>query len=405
MYYLKLRKERSSYMKQKVSSKIEANRQTFYEVSQHIGKNPELGHEEYLACNTLTNLLETHEFQVTKEICGLKTAFEAVFDSGKEGPKIGFMAEYDALPQIGHGCGHNLIGTASVAAAIGLTDVINDLGGSIYVYGTPAEETRGGKVTMAEAGVFHHLDAAMMIHPYARYEESGESLAMDAIQFDFYGKAAHAAASPHKGINALDAVIQTFTNINALREHVTSDVRIHGIIPHGGEAANIVPDFARAQFYVRAATRKNLNLVLEKVKNCAKGAALATGAKLKTSFYEFSYDQMHTNQTLSSLFNKNLIEQGIKPEEVCPKTLGGSLDMGNVSQLVPSIHPYIKITDEDYACHTVEFRDAALSEQGFDGLLLGAKTLAHTAYDLLSNPILMQTIKQEFSTWKQIDNG
>ncbi|MBB6448904.1 amidohydrolase [Geomicrobium halophilum] len=387
-------------MKLSIQQSIDKRKMNFYEISQYIGNNPELGHEEYKACEVLTRELRENGFTVTVGTCGLETAFEAVYDSGKPGPKIAFMAEYDALPELGHACGHHLIGTAAVAAGIGLAQALSEAGGAVYIYGTPAEETRGGKVTMAENGVFDHLDVAMMVHPYSRYEESGLSLAMDAIQFDFHGKAAHAAANPHEGINALDAVIQTFNSINALREHVTTDVRIHGIIAEGGQAANIVPDFARAQFYVRAATRAALDPVLEKVKNCAKGAAIATGAELETSFYELSYDDMNTNETLSKIYIDNMIKLGVAREEIHPKQGGGSLDMGNVSQVVPSIHPYVKITDGGLACHTHEFREAALSDQGFEGLLVGAKTMALTAYDILTNADYLRKIKEEFAEWK-----
>lgn len=284
--------------------------------------------------------------------------------------KIGYMAEYDALPDLGHACGHNLIGTMAIAAGIALSKVIDETGGAVYVYGTPAEETKGGKVNMSDEGVLSHLDAAMMVHPSAEHMASGSSLAMDAIQFEFFGRASHAANSPHRGINALDAVIQTFNSINALREHLTSDVRIHGIITDGGQAANIVPDYAKAQFYVRSAKRADLTPILEKVKNCAKGAALATGARLEYSFYEFSYDDMNTNDALSSLYTANALELGVSKDQIKVEEDGGSLDMGNVSQVVPSIHPYVKITDNGADYHTHEFREAALSDEGFEGLIL-----------------------------------
>lgn len=383
-------------MKSTINHEIEQLRSDFYKISQYIGKNPELGHEEFKASKILAETLSTHGFLVEMGTCGLATAFEAVYDSGAPGPSLGFMAEYDALPEIGHACGHNLIGTMAVAAAIGLGKVVKQSGGKIYVYGTPAEETRGGKVTMAEEGIFNHLDVAMMVHPLFRHEKSGSSLAMDAIQFEFFGRSAHAASSPHEGINALDAVIQTFNGINALRQHVTPDVRIHGIIPEGGKAANIVPDYAVAQFYVRAQHRGYLNELLEKVKGCAQGAALATGARLETSFYELSYDDLITNEVLSDVFTENLVELGINPSEIHGKGGGGSLDMGNVSQIVPSIHPYVKICDEPHACHTHEFREAAMSDQGFEGLILGAKCMANTAYDVLTKPELLTKIKEEF---------
>ncbi|MDE5411786.1 M20 family metallopeptidase [Alkalihalobacterium chitinilyticum] len=383
-------------MKNNINQEIEQLRESFYKISQFIGENPELGHEEFKAAKILSEELQKHDFQVQLGTAGLPTAFEAVYDSGLPGPTIGFMAEYDALPELGHACGHNLIGTMAIAAGIGLSKVLKNCGGKIYVYGTPAEETRGGKVTMAEQGIFNHLDVAMMVHPYHRHEKSGSSLAMDAIQFEFFGKAAHAAASPHEGINALDAVIQTFNSINALRQHVTSDVRIHGIIPEGGKAANIVPDHAIAQFYVRAANRSYLNEVVEKVKACAQAAALATSAKLDTSFYEFSYDDMRTNEALSTTFTDNLVQLGIQEASIHEKGSGGSLDLGNVSHVVPSIHPYIKICNEPYACHTHEFREAAMSDQGFEGLILAAKCMANTAYDIMTKPELLSTIKDEF---------
>ena len=387
-------------MKQRMNEEIEQLRNDFYHICQYIGSNPELGHEEFKAAKALTDELRKHGFTVTDGTCGLPTAFEAVFDSGLGGPSIGLMAEYDALPEIGHACGHHLIGTMSIAAGIGLSKVLKETGGKVYVYGTPAEETRGGKVTMAEQNVFDHLDIALMAHPYYQHEKSGSSLAMDAIQFEFFGKAAHAASSPHEGINALDAVIQTFNSINALRQHVKSDVRIHGIIPEGGKAANVVPDHAIAQFYVRANSRSYVNEVVEKVKACAQGAALATGARLETSFYELSYDDLITNEALSNVFTNNMIELGVDPNEIHEKGDGGSLDMGNVSQVCPSIHPYIKICDQPYVCHTIEFRDAAMTEPAFDGMILGAKTLAYTAYDVLTNTDLLNQIKAEFEAKK-----
>ncbi|WP_078428383.1 M20 family metallopeptidase [Alkalihalobacterium alkalinitrilicum] len=385
-------------MKKQIHLEIEKIREQLYKISQYIGENPELGHDEFKASKIFSDELKNHDFQVKLGTAGLSTAFEAIYDSNMPGPSIAFMAEYDALPDLGHACGHNLIGTMAVAAGIGLSKVVNHYGGKVYVYGTPAEETRGGKVTMAEQGIFDHLNVAMMVHPFHRFEESGSSLAMDAIQFEFFGKAAHAAASPHEGINALDAVIQTFNSINALRQHVTSDVRIHGIIPEGGKAANIVPDHAIAQFYVRAANRTYLNELIEKVKRCAEGAALATGAKLKTSFYEFSYDDMITNETLSNVFTDNLVQLGVNRTKIQSKGSGGSLDMGNVSQVVPSIHPYIQICNEPYACHTHEFREAAMSDQGFEGLMLGATCMANTAFDILTSPELLNKIKEDFKS-------
>ncbi|MEZ2716487.1 M20 family metallopeptidase [Niallia circulans] len=384
-------------MKQIILDTINENEAKFKDISIYIGENPELGHEEFKACEILTDTLKQHGFNVEIGICDLPTAFKATFDSGKAGPVIGYMAEYDALPELGHACGHNLIGTMGIAAGIGLSKVLSETGGKVIVYGTPAEETKGGKVTMAEAGIFEELDVAMMVHPLDNYMTSGDSLAMDAIQFEFFGKSAHAAASPHLGINALDAVLQTFNSINALRQHIKSDARIHGVITEGGKAANIVPDYAVAQFYVRAGKREEVNKLVEKVKQCAEGAALQTGATVKSSFYEFSYDDMITNQTLSDLFTKQLVDLGVDASDIQEQRDGsGSLDMGNVSQVVPSIHPYVKICNEAYACHTHEFREAAMSDQGRDAMILGAKSMALTGLEILTNKELLAEIKAEF---------
>lgn len=388
-------------MKQLINETINKLQDTFYDVSKYIGQNPELGHEEFKACKALTDVLKEQGFTVEIGTCDLPTAFTAVYDSQKPGPSIGFMAEYDALPDLGHACGHNLIGTMSIAAGIGLSKAVAETGGKVYVYGTPAEETRGGKVTMAEQGIFNHLDVAMMVHPYYCHQKSGRSLAMDAIQFEFFGKSAHAAAAPHEGINALDGVLQTFNSINALRQHVKPDVRIHGVITEGGKAANVVPDYAVAQFYVRASTRAYVDEVTEKVKACANGAALATGTKLKISNYEFSYDDMQTNQTLSDVYTNNLISLGVSEQSITEDQGNhGSLDMGNVSQVVPAIHPYIQICDDYFVCHTHEFREAALSEQGREAMILGAQTMALTGYDVLTNQALLQKIKEEFNATK-----
>ncbi|WP_090844153.1 M20 family metallopeptidase [Alkalicoccus daliensis] len=385
-------------MKEIIQQHIDANQETFFEVSQFIGHHPELGNEEFQASSLLSDTLKAHGFEVNNNVENQpETAFIAVKSSGKPGAEIGFMCEYDALPGIGHACGHNLIGTQGIAAAIGYAAVLDEVGGSVYVYGTPAEETNGAKVTMAEDGIFDHLDAALMAHPSSEFVKSGTSLAMDALEFSFYGKTAHAAAAPEEGINALDAVLQTFQSINALRQHVTDDVRIHGIIPNGGSAANVVPEFASAQFYVRADSRQTVNPVAEKVKNCARAAALATGAQLEINNYEYSYDDMRTNAALSDLFTKQLLALGVPAEEIYEQESGsGSLDMGNVSQRCPSIHPYIKITSKPLTPHTVEFRDAALSEEGFAGMMLGAKALALTALDITQNPDMRAKIKQEF---------
>ncbi|WP_170074800.1 M20 family metallopeptidase [Paraclostridium dentum] len=355
------------------------------EVSDFIYHNPELGNEEYKAVEKLTSFLQEHNFEIETEFLGIKTAFRATYDSNKEGPIIGYLCEYDALPEIGHGCGHNMIGAMSAGAGIILSKVLNEIGGKIIVYGTPAEETNGAKVIFAEQGVFDELDVAMMVHPSDKTIESGISMALYPLQFTYTGKTAHAASCPQEGINALNSVIQLFNGIDALRQHVTPDVRIHGIITNGGVAANIVPDKAVAQFYFRASTKEILDDVLVKVKNIAQGAALMTGSKLEMTRYELPNDNLKTNKSLSEAFSKNLRTLGIKNIYEAKDT--GSSDIGNVSHKTPTIHPYIGISNCNITGHSVNMADATITPFAHERLLIGTLALAYTGYDVLINKV------------------
>ena len=294
-------------MKTRIYNEGQLIKERLAEISDYIYNNPELGNEEYKAVEALTTFLKEHNFQVECPIADMDTAFKATFDSGKPGMTIGYLCEYDALPKIGHGCGHNMIGVMSSGAAVALSKVLDEIGGKIIVCGTPAEETNGGKVILAEAGVFDELDAAMIVHPDGETRASGSSSALYPIRFIYKGKTAHAASCPEKGINALNSVIQLFNGIDALRQHVTPDVKMHGIITKGGVAANIVPDEAVADFYFRASTKERVTEVIEKVKKIAEGAALMTGATLEMERYELPYDDLNTNETLSEIFNSNLL--------------------------------------------------------------------------------------------------
>lgn len=380
------------YLKE-TSKKIEKQ---LVDMSNHLYENPELGDEEYESMKLLVDYLESHQFEVKTGIVNRPTAFKAVFKSEKPGPTIAYLAEYDALPGIGHGCGHNMIGTMSVGAGVLLSKVVQETGGTVVVLGTPAEETNGAKVPMSEQGIFNDIDVAMILHPSDQSYESGDSLAMDAIQFAYTGKSSHAAASPEEGINALDSVIQLFNGINALREHVTTDVRIHGVISEGGQAANIVPDRAVAQFYIRAAEREGLNSVVDKVTRIAEGAALMTGATLEVSNYELSYDNMITNKALSQAFSNNL--SSVCDQPIIPAKLDyGSIDMGNVSQVVPAIHPYIGLHKKGIVAHTTEFAEQTVTEEGHHALIKGALALAQTGYDVITDHQLLEKIKTEFN--------
>jgi amidohydrolase len=381
-------------LKEKVISFIERIKEEIFEVADEIYKNPELGNQEFKASKLLREKISAYGFLVN-EVEGLPTAFLARKKGQKPGPKIAFLAEYDALPKIGHACGHNLIAAASFGAAVALGALAEELSGEVILAGSPAEETDGAKVLLVERGIFNDMDAAMMVHPGNRTTIYTTSLAMEALEFTYTGKAAHAAASPHLGINALDAVILLFNGINALRQQLRPDARIHGIIVEGGHTPNIIPERAVARFYVRAKEKKYMLEVKEKVIACAKGAELSTGAKLSYRNFELGFDNLVTNKTMAEVFKANLKELGY--HDISDEEEGiGSTDMGNVSQVVPSIHPHIAIAEKDVVPHSLEFLKAAGSTRGKETAVLSAKVLAMTALDIMTREELLKKIKEEF---------
>ena len=366
-------------------------------ISRTLYENPELGDHEFKAVELLTDYFSKNGFTVEKGIHGLNTTFKAVCDSHKKGAHIALFYEYDALPRIGHGCGHNLISSMSAGAAMGLAAVLEETDGKISVFGTQAEESNGVKGVLADKGAFDDVTVAMMTHPNAVSEESGSSLALNAIRFEYFGKAAHAAAAPEKGINALDGIILLYNGINALRQHLKSDVRIHGILSNGGSVPNIVPDYAEAKFYFRAKEKEYLETAVARAKECAEGAAKMTGTAVKISNFERSYDNLKTNKTLSDLFTANLRELG--ETKINPPSDGvGSIDLGNVSQVVPSIHPWIGVGDPSLIIHSREFADHTMTEAGRTTLYRGACALARTGYDVITSRENQEKIKMEFAS-------
>lgn len=384
-------------MKNKVENLVEGLKKEFAELSKFIYDNPELGYEEFKSSKAHVDLLRKHGFRVEEGYLGINTAFRAEYDSKKEGPAIAYLAEYDALPVIGHGCGHNILGTTSTGAGIVLSKLIDDIGGKVVVFGTPAEETSGAKVEMANRGAFSDIDTALIVHPAAKFEKSSSSLAMEAIQFTFKGKTAHAAAAPEKGINALDACIAAFNSINALRQHMLPSARVHGVIKEGGRAANIVPDLAVAQFYVRTLAKDYLKELSEKVKNCARAGALSAGAELEITNFEASFDNLVTNNNLHDSFLKNLGSVGINSIEDTELMLG-STDVGNVSQVCPTIHPSFGIAEDgvDITPHTVEFARATLTKTAHQNMLKTISALVLTGADVITDKELLRKIKEEF---------
>lgn len=385
-------------LKASVIGEIDARRHQLSELSLKIHANPELGFQEVKATEWLTEYLEENGFLIERGICELPTAFRASYGKGK--PAIAILAEYDALPNLGHACGHNLIATSAVGAGIAAKLAADQFGGSVLVMGTPAEELYGGKVIMANRGAFQDIDAAMIVHPETHNAATTRALACQNLEVEFLGKAAHAAASPEAGINALEAMLLSFAAINSLRQHIKSTARIHGIITDGGQAANVVPAHSAGTFLVRAEDNDYLDELKPKVLNCFVGAATATGAQLGYKWDDVCYASLRNNLALAKLFAHNMETLGRK---ISPPSHGGgfgSTDMGNVSQLVPSIHAYIAIAPKDTLIHSPEFALAAASEAGIKGMLDAAKALAMTAVDLLANPEIVAKVKEEFERRK-----
>lgn len=385
----------SSSLVQGVIEEVDALAPRLIDLSHRIHSNPELGYEERKAAAWCSELLRSEGFEVTKPVAGMETAFRAKKGSGK--PVVSFLAEYDALPGVGHACGHNIIGSSALGAGMALARALgrSGLAATVLVDGTPAEETNGGKIPMVEQGLFQDVDAVFSMHPDVRNSAGGTCLAVKGIILTFRGRAAHAAAEPERGINALDAVIQTFNNINALRQHVRPDVRVHGIITAGGKASNIVPDYAQADFSVRSADMTYFKEVYEKVLRCAKAAALATGATLEVT-EEPTFMPIRENRTLDRLLLEAMAELGSPGEDNSGRCQPASTDFGNVSQVVPAAAASVKIAQIGTVCHHPAFAVAAASPEGDAGVVFGAKVMAMAAARLIVSPALLKEAWAEF---------
>jgi amidohydrolase len=366
------------------------------QVALEIHARPELRYEEFYASQHLADHLAAAGLPVEKPFGGLETAFCAKLGNSA-GPRVAILAEYDALPEIGHACGHNLIATAALGAGLALASIRAELPGEIWIMGTPAEEGGGGKIKLIEAGAFQGLDAAMMFHPFDQHLLGLDSLAMHVLQVDFKGQPSHAAAAPWDGKSALSGVIQTFNLVDAARVHFRDGTRVHGIITNGGQAVNIIPETASARFSVRARTATYLDdVVMPQVMCCAQAAALATGTEV-TLTIEKGYKNVVNNWTLARRFGQYLQAQDASFLETDPDSGIGSTDMGDVSQVVPSIHPYLGICAKgESLCHQHSFARLAGSEPGLDTMALAAESLALTALDVLLDGDLRAAAKAEF---------
>ncbi len=391
------KENRMDKSKARIDREVESLADELFAVSDFLLENPETAYKEFKACDHLSHVLEQNGFQVEKGVGKVETSFLArPDDCHPTRPTVALLAEYDALPKIGHGCGHNLIAAASLGAAVALRRILGNEAGGLVLVGTPAEEGGGGKVRLAEAGVFEEMDAAMMFHPGSTNIPGKGMLGRIKFKMEFFGRTAHASGSPDRGINALDALVLAYNGINAYRQHLRPDGRIHGIITHGGDAPNIIPDYAAGLFYVRAGNRKYRDELLERVKNCCKGAALATGAEFKIEIHHPVLDPVKRNPFLEVIVKNNMTALGITVDEDDGRR--GSSDMGNLSHYLPAIHPYLAIVEPEIPGHSTEFRDATTSSRGRQTLLNAAKMLAMTAWDFLSSPELRERVRRDFDS-------
>jgi amidohydrolase len=363
------------------------------EIARWLHDHPELSGEEKLGSRKLADRLSAAGFNVEFGAGDLPTAFVAR-EEGAPGPVIAFLAEYDALPDIGHGCGHNLIGTAALGAGLVLASVRGNRPGEIRVIGTPAEETLGGKVVLVEAGVFGDVDAALMVHPAAEDRVLSDSLACQSLEVTYTGRAAHAVAHPEKGINALDPLLALFAARDALMRQSRTGVRIVGVITDGGVRPNVIPERSVGRFSLRAPTRAILEQTVSAFRRHAEFVGEGFGCPLTIRLTDNAYDEMITNVAMADAYRENLAALGVSVNDA-PREHKGSLDMGNVSHVVPSVHPFFALVPAAVASHTREFAAATLTSAGEEGLLRSIQAMAMTGLDLLQDPDLLGRATKE----------
>ncbi len=383
-------------VRQRILDYIDNNRLKYIDMSHQIHERPEIGNEELFASRLLIDQLIECGFEVERDIAGHSTGFIATYESSKEGPTISYLAEYDALPGLGHACGHNIIGTTSVLAGTALKQVVDEIGGKVVIFGCPAEEggeNGSAKASYVKEGIFDDVDVALMVHPGNETYPTNHTLAVDVLDIKFYGKSAHASENAYEARNALDAMISFFNGVAQIRQHIKKTERVHGVILDGGKAANIIPDFTHARFYTRATTRKELDVLTGRVHDIAKGAAIQTGCDFEFEPIQNGVNEFVKSPKLDLLFEQYATELG---EEVSHDDFGyGSTDTGNVSHVVPTIHPHVKIGPRSLVGHTHRFREAAASPMGDKALIRGAKIIALMGATLIQDRNLLDTIQKE----------
>lgn len=388
-----------------INNTINQHSQELRDISLKIHDNPEQGNKEFKAFHLLTDYLEKKGFKVTRGVVGLETAFTAEYTNGKKGRRIGFCSEYDALPGVGHACGHNLIAISGVACALAIKQVLEKglMSGSVYLFGTPAEESTSGKCNFVKSGTVEKLvDFSMMLHPGPGDGLYVQCLALDSFTVEFFGRQSHAGASPWEGVNALDALMQGFDNVAMLRQQTLTSNRIHGIIKEGGKSPNVIPGYASAYFYTRSVTRNQLTELKEKVENCFKAAALATGCTYKITWAPWGQiDDVFTNEVLAETYRDHMKTEGVQfyPRQMEESIVSGSTDMGNITYAVPGIHAGFSI-GTTAANHTTEFAAAAATEEAHEKTLRAARCLAMTAADVFENEDLYKQAVAYFKKGK-----
>ncbi len=384
-------------LKRQACDAIDAMSDELISISHEIHANPELAFHEHKAATLLSDRVEKEGLPVTREAFGLETAYATEF--GDQGPTVGILSEYDALPGIGHACGHNIIATTGLGASLALAKLNGALPGRVRYLGTPAEEQGGGKELMAQEGAFDGLDAAMMVHPAGVDLATMPCICVSEVEVIYTGKSAHASAMPHAGLNALDALVTAYQSIAQLRQHIRPTERIHGIINEGGVAPNIVPDRASGVFYVRAAEAISLAALKERVQACFEAGALATGCTADIRWAKADYLDMKTSWPIAEAYEANARSLGrdFFPLEKMPSGSAGSTDMGNVSHRVPSIHPMISSAPPSVVIHNPEFARWAGGEMGDKACIDGAKSLAMTAIDFMTDAALQEAAKAGFA--------
>ena len=399
----------NSALTETATKAIDAAREELFGIALDIHAHPELNYQEFHAAKLLSDTLEAHDFAVERGIGGVETAFRATLEGGAgDGPTVAVLAEYDALPEIGHGCGHNLIAMAGLGAGLGVQANMKDLPGRLVVIGTPAEEGGGGKIKLLEAGVFDGVDICLSSHPSSNRTiipqdipmDESWSLAMVGFRYIYHGKAAHAAAAPEEGINALNSLIHLFTGIDALRQHLREDTRIHGIITDGGLAPNVVPEFAAANFMLRCRDRDYLSdVIVGKVLKIAEGAALITGATLEVEPYYPFYENVLPNGVLAENFRANAEAVGMRIDAPTGgrRGSGASTDFGNVSQVLPSLELRYAVSETPVPSHSRQMTETAITETALSSALNVAKVLSLTASDFLRDPARLKEAQAEFA--------